>query len=452
MYILNNAIKNLIRNKVHSLFSIVIILLMVLSIAISSIINLNMSIITQKYEKKLESEVSIKIDEKKVVQNDLTESLIGYDPLNLEDYLNFSKSKYVKKMLLTGNLALYVDNKKYAPSNDKKLDYNDITTNCIVMGFTDKNKSLKYYNLNISKGRVFQKDNECIVSEDFLKAGNFKVGDTISLLNDYNTNVKLNLNIVGVYKTKDSNKLESVQDVSIYNNILTSYNTLVTFEKRVRPESKMIYTSASFLLRDSNSRKAFEKELRNKGLSDIYKVTIDELLYHKLMAPIERLSGVVFTYTLGILVLGSILLVISSAISIKKIKYDICVLRLIGMSKFKIIRSFIYESIMIILISTVLGLGIASISEKSISNYVFEYQYKYNITYNDFLFNKGSYKDVNTNDINTEQEMKNLKDKSTLNFILKIIFISMILILLTSTVSIYNAIMCKPIQIIYDRN
>ncbi len=122
------------------------------------------------------------------------------------------------------------------------------------------------------------------------------------------------------------------------------------------------------------------------------------------------------------------------------------------MSKFKIIRSFIYESIMIILISTVLGLGIASISEKSISNYVFEYQYKYNITYNDFLFNKGSYKDVNTNDINTEQEMKNLKDKSTLNFILKIIFISMILILLTSTVSIYNAIMCKPIQIIYDRN
>ncbi|VIN39318.1 ABC transporter permease [Clostridioides difficile] len=355
-------------------------------------------------------------------------------------------------MSLTGNLALYVDNKKYAPSNDKKLDYNDITTNCIVMGFTDKNKSLKYYNLNISKGRVFQKDNECIVSEDFLKAGNFKVGDTISLLNDYNTNVKLNLNIVGVYKTKDSNKLESVQDVSIYNNILTSYNTLVTFEKRVRPESKMIYTSASFLLRDSNSRKAFEKELRNKGLSDIYKVTIDELLYHKLMAPIERLSGVVFTYTLGILVLGSILLVISSAISIKKIKYDICVLRLIGMSKFKIIRSFIYESIMIILISTVLGLGIASISEKSISNYVFEYQYKYNITYNDFLFNKGSYKDVNTNDINTEQEMKNLKDKSTLNFILKIIFISMILILLTSTVSIYNAIMCKPIQIIYDRN
>lgn len=64
MYILNNAIKNLIRNKVHSLFSIVIILLMVLSIAISSIINLNMSIITQKYEKSLSQRLVLKLMKK----------------------------------------------------------------------------------------------------------------------------------------------------------------------------------------------------------------------------------------------------------------------------------------------------------------------------------------------------------------------------------------------------
>lgn len=122
------------------------------------------------------------------------------------------------------------------------------------------------------------------------------------------------------------------------------------------------------------------------------------------------------------------------------------------MSKFKIIRSFIYESIIIILICIVLGLGIASILEKAISNYVFEYQYKYNVTYNDSLFNQGEYKDISINDFNTKQEMKNLKDKSTLNFMFKIIFIAMILILLTSTVSIYSTIMFQPIQIIYDRN
>lgn len=453
MYILNNAIKNLIRNKVHSSFSIVIMLLMVLSISIFSIINLSASTIKQKYEKKLESEVSIKINEKEIVQNDSIESLKGYDILSLDDYLNFSKSKYVKKMSLIGNFVAYLENtNKPVASNDKNLDYDNIAINCVVMGFTDKNLSLKYYNLDINKGRVFQKDNECIVSEDFLSVNKFKIGDTISLLNDYDTNVKLNLKIVGVYKKKHSNKVENNQDISIYNNILTSYNTLVEFEKKIRPENKMIYTSASFLLRDSNSRKAFEKELRDKGLSNIYKVTIDETAYHKLMTPIKHLSSVAFTFTLGILVLGSVLLMINSVTSIKKIKYDIGVFRLIGMPKIKIIRSFIYESIIMIFICIILGLVTASISEKTISNYVFEYQYKYNITYNDYLFDYEGDKDININDSNTKQEVKSLKDKSTLNFVFSIIIMAMILILLTSVISIYSTIMYKPIQIIYDRN
>ncbi|EQF23197.1 ftsX-like permease family protein [Clostridioides difficile CD160] len=453
MYILNNAIKNLIRNKIHSSFSIVIMLLMVLSIAIFSIINLSASIINQKYEKKLESKVSIKINEKKIGQNDSIESLRGYSVLNLDDYLNFSKSKYVRKMSLIGNIVLYLDNnKKTVVSNDKNLVYGDIGTNFVVMGFTDKNINLKYYNLDMSRGRLFEKDNECIVSEDFLSVSEFKLGDTISLLNDYDANTMLNLKIVGVYKKKYGNKVENTQDISIYNNILTSYNTLLEFEKKIRPENQMIYTSANFLLKDSNSRKVFEKELRNKGLSDIYKVTIDDSVYHKLMAPIKHLSSVAFTSIFGILVLGSILLMISSVISIKKIKYDIGVLRLIGMSKFKIIRSFVYESIIMILICIILGLGIASISEKAISNYVFEYQYKYNVTYNDSVFDYGGYKDININYSNSKQEMKNLKDKSTLKFMFNIIIMAIILILLTSIVSIYSTIMYKPIQIIYDRN
>ncbi|MDI7816635.1 ABC transporter permease [Clostridioides difficile] len=451
MYILNNAIKNLIRNKVHSSFSIVIMLLMVLSIAIFSIINLSTSIIKQKYEKKLESEVSIKINEKKIVQNDSAESLRGYDILNLDDYLNFSKSKYVKKISLIGNLMVYLDNnKKHVVRNDKNLVYDNIATNYVVMGFTDKNTSLKYYNLDISKGRVFQNENECIVSEGFLETNKFKVGDTISLLNDYGTNVKLNLKIVGLYKKKHSNKVENTQDISTHNNILTSYDTLVEFEKKIKPENQILYTSASFLLKDSNSRKVFEEELRNKGLSEIYKVTIDESAYYKLMTPIKHLSSVAFTSTLGILVLGSILLMVSYVISIKKIKYDIGVLILIGMSKFKIIRSFIYESIIMVFICIILGLGIASISEKAISNYVFEYQYKYNITYNDYLSDYVG--DININDNSIKQEMKSLKDKSILNFILNIIIMAMIFILLNGVIPIYSTIMYKPIQIIYDRN
>lgn len=100
MYILNNAIKNLLRNKLCNSFSTVVILLMVLAILISSIINSNVNVIKANYEKKFESEVQIKLDAKKIVQSDSGESLIKYSNLSVNDYLNFAKSKYVKKYLL----------------------------------------------------------------------------------------------------------------------------------------------------------------------------------------------------------------------------------------------------------------------------------------------------------------------------------------------------------------
>lgn len=131
---------------------------------------------------------------------------------------------------------------------------------------------------------------------------------------------KLNLKIVGTYKKKDNknvNDIEIAQDESIYDNILTTYNTLVEFEKKIESENSIIYTNARFLLIDSNSRKDFEKEVRDKGLSDIYKVTIDEFAYSKLITPMQHLSNIAFTVTLGILILGSILLMINSIISIK---------------------------------------------------------------------------------------------------------------------------------------
>ncbi|MCC0680727.1 FtsX-like permease family protein [Clostridioides sp. ES-S-0005-03] len=456
MYILNNAIKNLLRNKLCNSFSTVVILLMVLAILISSIINSNVNVIKANYEKKFESEVQIKLDAKKIVQSDSGESLIKYSNLSVNDYLNFAKSKYVKKVSFIGNITAHFDNKKYNSNDDRQILYDDMRAeNCGIMGYTEKNESLKHYNLEKVKGRLFQKDNECMVSEEFIDINKLKIGDTISLLSDYSTNTKLNLKIVGTYKKKDNknvNDIEIAQDESIYDNILTTYNTLVEFEKKIESENSIIYTNARFLLIDSNSRKDFEKEVRDKGLSDIYKVTIDEFAYSKLITPMQHLSNIAFTVTLGILILGSILLMINSIISIKKIKYYISVLILTGMPKFKIVQSFICESIMITLVCLILGGGIVSISASKLSNYVFEYQNQYNVIHNVDLLNNREYKNIDINSDDIKQEIKSLRDKLIPNLIFKIIIVAIILILLTNIVAIYSTIVYKPIQIIYDRN
>lgn len=456
MYILNNAVKNLLRNKLRNSFSIVVMLLMVLAILISSIINSNVNVIKANYEKKFESEVQIKLDGKKLVQDDSGKSIIKYSNLSVNDYLNFAKSKYVKKVSLIGNITAHIDDNKYNSNDGRKIVYDDMMfKNYGIIGHTEKNESLKYYNLEKVKGRVFQKDNECMVSKEFIDINKLKIGDTISLLSDYSTDIKLNLKIVGIYKKKENSNtkdIEVTQEDSIYDNILTTYNTLVEFEKKVELENPIIYTNARFLLKDSSSRKAFEREVRDKGLSDIYKVTIDEFAYSKLIEPMQRLSNIAFTVTLGILILGSILLMINSITSIKKIKYYIGVLILIGMPKFKIVQSFICESLIIILICIIFGGGIVSISASNISNYVFEYQNQYNAIHNVDLLNNREYKNIDINNDTSKQEVKSLRDKLIPNIIFKTTIVAIMLIVLTSIVAVYSTIVYRPIQIIYDRN
>lgn len=122
------------------------------------------------------------------------------------------------------------------------------------------------------------------------------------------------------------------------------------------------------------------------------------------------------------------------------------------MPKFKIVQSFICESIMITLVCLILGGGIVSISASKLSNYVFEYQNQYNVIHNVDLLNNREYKNIDINSDDIKQEIKSLRDKLIPNLIFKIIIVAIILILLTNIVAIYSTIVYKPIQIIYDRN
>ena len=69
MYILNNSIKNLLRNKVRNIFNMIITLLMISSIAIFVIINSSTNGILSEYKKKFESEVQIKINQEKLIED-----------------------------------------------------------------------------------------------------------------------------------------------------------------------------------------------------------------------------------------------------------------------------------------------------------------------------------------------------------------------------------------------
>ncbi len=189
---------------------------------------------------------------------------------------------------------------KYKDIHNK--DYpNKQYTICRVIGYTSENKDFNLPNINIKEGNIFKNNNECIVSKQFLDINNLKVGEKIKVASQYENEKEkmLTLKIVGTYiNKKDTNKISDNQEVEIdmpiYEDILTTYKTLVTFENSLNINEQIMSTHAQFLLKD------YKKELRNKCLSNINKITIDEETYRKVVTPIEHLSNKSYIYVWSI--------------------------------------------------------------------------------------------------------------------------------------------------------
>lgn len=477
MYSLKMIIKDLLRNKLRNSLNIIIMIIIISSVLISEIVNVSTNIILSSYKKKFESEVQIIVDQEKLTDSSFNKLLSQSKWITSKEYLNFSKSKYVKKAFFTGNMAVNIEElnfkkdninqrieydvkqsssdliKRQIQSQDETLELSNDTSfiNGFVRGYSNAYKDM-IPNINIKNGSMFKNDNECIVSESFLKENKFKLGDKITISNGKD-NEKLVLKIVGSYeksnKSFDENEITAL-DTGINNEVITTYNTLANYENNLKSPYPLVYTNSKFILNSYKDRSKFEKELREKGLSNLYKFTIDENKYRKVIEPIEYINNISFIFTLGALILGSLILFIISMLSTNNIKYDIGVFRNFGIPKLKIAKKFLYQNILMTFICLVIGSGIGVVSVKPVSNYVYEYQNHVDKNIDLNLDKSVVYKDLNNTD--TKKEIDSIKVKIDKAFILKIIILSILLSLLTSIVAIYNTIIYKPIEIIDDRN
>jgi len=113
---------------------------------------------------------------------------------------------------------------------------------------------------------------------------------------------------------------------------------------------------------------AFEADLRSRGLPDGYVVRADETVFSSVVSPVESLQSLSFTFLLIILVLGAVIMVLLSAIVIRERKYEIGVLRAMGMKKQKIALGLWTEIIVITCICFVLSMGVGAILSQPISD------------------------------------------------------------------------------------
>lgn len=393
MYIFKNALSNLTRNKGRNMLMGIIMIAILSCTAISIIINTASNKIIDDYKSRFGSEVSIQSNEEKTqerIQKGDMESLNEGIPNEIQEKL--ANSKYLKDTVFNATYPGYSDKLKALDQDEYEKSKENRGGMSALGGSANKSKDAKDSNLSILgglnpagieefekgtrkiiDGKKPEKNGETMISEDFAKLNNLKVGDNLQIKNpdDPEKTPPLELKVSGIYR--DGTKSDNMYGLKMpmlnrKNEIITTFDTLKEYNEKVKKDKDLINIDAKYFLKDPDSLDAFNKEAHEKGLSDLWDIGTDAQSYDKMVKPIEGLKSISKLFMFLVLGFGGSILILISILGIRERKYEIGVLRAMGMKKGKVALGLIYETLFMVGISLSIGLGIGSLCAQPITN------------------------------------------------------------------------------------
>lgn len=213
--------------------------------------------------------------------------------------------------------------------------------------------------------------NGCVVSEELATLNEVKVGDTIKLVNPDNTKLTYEFVVSGIYKEN------SDQASDMRNMFSNSVNTIITnsniVEKILGDDSELgVTVTPTFILTSSDVASLFSAEVKEKGLSEYYQVTDNTETVEASTKSISNVKTFATTFLIITLIIGGVVLFVINMINIRERKYEIGVLRTIGMKKISVIGQFMFELLFVCIIGLLIGAGVGAMSSVSVANRLLE--------------------------------------------------------------------------------
>ncbi|ABX42346.1 ABC transporter permease [Lachnoclostridium phytofermentans] len=451
MYILKNSIKNLFRNKGRNIIVTIIILAMLTFTAISMIINSATDNVIKNYKEQFGSEIYLQYDNEKIEEEQKNGQWVDIPEISDDIKIALSESEYLKETMIKVFYPAYGKALK-GLGQEKSEDNSNIQGGATTSGlYHEANLSVYGYNTpelmkdfkegkrKITSGKMFEQNNECVISEDFSKLNNLEVGDTIDI-NDLSKDATfspLKLTITGIYFDSTENKygFDSAY-TNPRNDILTTYETMKNYQDNIA-KTKLYTVEATYYLKNPDMLDAFNKEAHEKGLHKNYLMSTDELSYNKIVKPAESLANVSSIFLVAVLIIGSVILILLSVLSIRERKYEIGVLRAMGMKKGKVVRGILYESLITIAICLVIGLSIGAAAAQPVSDMISESQVE---------------RGQNNNWGGAKVEQEEIEVVLTPKAVLNVSAIALLIAVISSSVGVLFILRYEPMKILSERN
>lgn len=386
MYIFKNAFISITRNKGRNVLMGIILIVIATSCAITLAIKNTASTLITSYKEKQEVTASISMDRKNMMlqmkpdnenREEMLEQFQNIPSLTIEEIEKYGDSSYLKSYYYTASFGLNSDTLKKAESSIGGMggnrpgfgkDFQGNSTDFTITGYSSIEAMIDFIEggYTITEGEVssdFTKNN-CVINEELATLNGISVGDTITF-QDENNEKTFSFTVTGIY----SDNKESDNPMSLFSN---SANTIITNATAVANIQNELDTNLTvnptFILNSEDVLEQFTKELKDKGLNEYFTLQTNLDESENSLSTISNVSSFATTFLIITLIIGIIVLFVINMINVRERKYEIGVLRTIGMKKSTLTLQFVFELLMITVVSLVIGASLGAMMSVPVSN------------------------------------------------------------------------------------
>lgn len=479
MYIVKNAWRNVTRNKGRNILIGIIIMVIALSSCVALAIMNTSSKLIESYQNKYDITATIGVNRSNMMKDfnstsdtnkdDLVEKFNNISSLTTDEIESYADSKYVSSYYYTNSIGLdgdgldpastqktdstNSDDKKQAPDGMNKGGMPGAsTTDFKLVGYSSLEAMSDFINgtYKISDGNISEDDYTCVINSELAELNNISVGDTIKLTDDDDNTYKLK--VTGIFTETSESDQMSMFSNSV-NNIITTTNTI---SKITTKNSDITSTlSPTFVLTSKDVVSDFEAELTSKGLDENLKVQTNLDQIENSTSTIDNVKTFATTFLIIVLIIGCIVLLVINAINIRERKYEIGVLRTIGMKKSALAMQMMIELVMVSFFALIMGAVVGSLISVPVSNQLLSSEISSN---NEERTNIGNNFGSQNHDFSKVSGVSNLTEIKTIDaavdikVLAELLGIGLVITIISSLTAMISIQKFSPLTILKERS
>lgn len=403
MYIVKNALVSITRNKGRNFLIGIVIMVIACMATITLAIRSSAKNLIESYENQYDVTATVGINRKSMQEqikmnpnmseeerenqkNNMADIFSSANQLTITDIEKYGTSDYVKDYYYTLSVGMNSDTLEKVsltfenrddpfpmPNRGGKENFQNMaSSDFTLIGYSSISAMENFIagKYSMISGNLWESLDSltCIINTELANMNQLNVGDEIILVDPENEDNEISLEIVGIFEeTTDTSDAMGMFTTSA-NTILTPTNVVNVLLENNENMKKTV--TPTFVLKNKEVVGSFEEELKEKGLNEYLSLTTNLDQVSNATSTISNVNTFATTFLILTLLIGGIVLFVINMINIRERKYEIGVLRTIGMKKRNLTMQFICELFLVSFIALLVGAGLGSMSSVSVSNYL----------------------------------------------------------------------------------